>query len=282
VIASSDTLVELGPDVPLPYRVVARQLETADVVTLRVQPVQGSLPPFRPAQFAMIGIAGVGEVPVSISSSADERITQSYTVRRAGAVTTRLFDSGVDDIVTIRGPFGRPWNLDRAGGQHAVFVAGGIGLAPLRAAIDQLARRRVADRISVLVGAQTPEDHLYGPWLEQLTAEGVAVLRTVDAISEGCSWNEHVGLVTDLIPLVVDDHPIAAFVCGPDPMMVAVIASLRRSGVAADAIEVTLERNMQCANGWCGHCQLGSLLVCCDGPVVTSTELGRLLEQAEL
>jgi anaerobic sulfite reductase subunit B len=282
VIAPSDTLVEPAPDVPLPYRVVARQLETADVVTLRVQPVHGSLPSFRPAQFAMIGVAGVGEVPISISSSADDQTAHTYTLRRAGAVTTRLFDAQVGDIVTVRGPFGRPWNLDRAGGQHAVFVAGGIGLAPLRAAIDQLARQRIADRISILVGAQRPKDHLYGPWLQQLAAENVTVLRTVDATSERSAWNERVGLVTDLVPLVVDDHPIAAFVCGPDPMMVATIASLRRSGVAAEAIEVTLERNMQCANGWCGHCQLGPLLVCCDGPVVTSAELGRLLEQAEL
>jgi anaerobic sulfite reductase subunit B len=282
MIASADTLVEPGPDVPLPYRVAARQLETADVVTLRVQPVQGPLPSFRPAQFAMIGVAGVGEVPISISSSADERTSHAYTVRRAGAVTTSLFETSVGDIVTVRGPFGRPWNLDRAEGQHAVFVAGGIGLAPLRAAIDQLARQRVADRISVLVGAQTPEDHLYSPWLRQIVAGNVTVLRTVDATSESSAWNEHVGLVTDLVPLVVDDDRVAAFICGPDPMMVATISSLRQSGVADDDIEVTLERNMQCANGWCGHCQLGPLFVCCDGPVVTSTKLGRLLERAEL
>jgi anaerobic sulfite reductase subunit B len=282
MIASSETLVEPGPEVPLPYRVAARQLETADVVTLRVQPVHGSLPSFRPAQFAMIGVAGVGEVPISISSSVDECTSQAYTVRRAGAVTTSLFETSVGDIVTVRGPFGRPWNLDRAEGQHAVFVAGGIGLAPLRAAIDQLARRRVAERISVLIGAQTPEDHLYGRWLQQLAAENVTVLRTVDATSECSAWNERVGLVTDLVPLVVDDHRVAAFICGPDPMMVATISSLRHLGVVDDDIEVTLERNMQCANGWCGHCQLGRLFVCCDGPVVTSTELGRLLEQAEL
>jgi anaerobic sulfite reductase subunit B len=280
--APSGTRVRLAPDVPASYQVIARQLETVDVVTLRVQPVRGQLPSFRPAQYAMIGVAGVGEVPISISSSVEDRTAQAYTLRRAGAVTARLFDTHVGDIVTVRGPFGRPWNLDRAAARHAVFVAGGIGLAPLRAAIDHLVRQRSADSISVLVGAQTPEDHLYGAWLEQLTAEGVAVLRTVDALSERCAWNEHVGLVTDLVPLVVDDQPVAAFVCGPDPMMVATISSLRQSGVADDDIEVTLERNMQCANGWCGHCQLGPLLVCCDGPVVTSAELGALLERAEL
>lgn len=277
-----ETLHNELPDVPASYRVVARQLETIDVVTLGVQPLRGPLPPFRPAQFGMIGIAGVGEVPISISSSIDERTSQSYTLRRAGAVTTRLFDTRVGDIVTVRGPFGRPWNLDRAAGQHAVFVAGGIGLAPLRAAIDHLMSCRFAERISVLVGAQSPEHHLYGAWLDEISAKGVEVSRAVDTISTDCAWESHVGLVTDLVPAVVDGHPVAAFVCGPDPMMWATIASLRRSGVADDDIEVTLERNMQCANGWCGHCQLGPLLVCCDGPVVTSTELGTLLERAEL
>jgi anaerobic sulfite reductase subunit B len=282
MIAPSDTLIGLAPDVPVSCRVIARQLETVDVVTLWVQPVRGTSPSFRPAQFAMIGVAGVGEVPISISSSVEDNTAQAYTLRRAGAVTTRLFETHVGDIVTVRGPFGRPWNLDRAAGRHAVFVAGGIGLAPLRAAIDQLARQRIADRISVLVGARTPEHHLYGGWLRKLAAEGVTVLRAVDGLTERYAWKDHVGLVTDLVPQVVDGQPVAAFVCGPDPMMVATISSLRRSGVADDDIEVTLERNMQCANGWCGHCQLGPLVVCCDGPVVTSTELGRLLEQAEL
>ena len=282
MIAPSDMLVEPAPDVPASYRVVARQLETVDVVTLRVQPVRGPLPSFRPAQFAMIGVAGVGEVPISISSSVDDHTAQAYTVRRAGAVTTRLFDTQVGDIVTVRGPFGRPWNVARAAGKHAVFVAGGIGLAPLRAAIAQLVQYRTADRVSVLVGAHGPEHHLFGGWLAELAADGVAVFLAVDSISERGSWNEHVGLVTDLIPQALDDDPVAAFICGPDPMMAATVASLRHFGVADDDIEVTLERNMQCANGWCGHCQLGPLLVCCDGPVVTSTELGTLLEQAEL
>lgn len=281
-MVASDTLVEPMPEIPVSYRVVGRELETVDVVTLRVQPVRGRPPSFQPAQFAMIGVAGVGEVPISISSSADDHTAQAYTLRRAGAVTTRLFDAHVGDVVTVRGPFGRPWDLVRARDKHALFIAGGIGLAPLRAAIDHLVRHRMAERVSVLVGARGPEHHLFRGWLQDLAADGVAVLRTVDAVSGRESWHEHVGLVTDLIPQTVNDHPVAAFICGPDPMMAATIASLREVGVAHDDIEVTLERNMQCANGWCGHCQLGPLLVCCDGPVVTSTELGTLLEKAEL
>jgi anaerobic sulfite reductase subunit B len=273
-------------DVPVPYRVVARHVETADVVTLRVQPVVGDLPGFRPAQFSMIGVMGVGEVPISISSACDDRTAHGFTLRRAGAVTNALWDRRIGDVVTVRGPFGRPWDLQRADGRHAVFVAGGIGIAPLRAAIDELSSNRTVAprRLSVLVGAATPSDHLYGSWLIDLSDRGVEVLRTVDRTDE--SWPHEIGFVTELIAPVVAEWTgnvdVAAYVCGPDPMMAATIDTLGRCRVAADDIEVTLERNMQCANGWCGHCQLGPLLVCRDGPVATAAELGDVLERSEL
>jgi len=273
-------------DAPVPYRVVARHAETADVVTLRVQPLAGNLPGFRPAQFSMIGVMGVGEVPISISSDCDDQTAHAFTLRRAGAVTTALWDRRIGDVVTVRGPFGRAWDLQRADGRHAVFVAGGIGIAPLRAAIDELASGRtiVPRRLSVLVGAATPSDHLYSPWLADLAERGIEVLRAVDQTDD--TWPHAVGFVTELIAPVVAEWTgtvdVAAYVCGPDPMMRATIDRLRSCRVAADDIEVTLERNMQCANGWCGHCQLGSLLVCRDGPVATATELGDLLERREL
>jgi len=273
-------------DMPVPYRLVARHEETADVVTLRVQPVMGELPDFRPAQFSMIGVMGVGEVPISISSSCDDLTAHGYTLRRAGAVTDALWNRRIGDVVTVRGPFGRPWNLERAHGHHAVFVAGGIGIAPLRAAIDELASGTpvAPRRLSVLVGAATPGDHLFGPWLNDLAGRGVELLRAVDRADD--SWPHSIGFVTDLIAPVVAEWTgsvdVAAYVCGPDAMMAATIETLGRCRVASDDIEVTLERNMQCANGWCGHCQLGPLLVCRDGPVATAGELGDLLERSEL
>ncbi len=280
------TLVQV--DVPMPYRIVARDEETSDVVTLRVQPVVGDLPGFRPAQFSMIGVMGVGEVPISISSACDDRTAHGYTLRRAGAVTNALWDRRIGDVVTVRGPFGRPWDLARADGRHAVVVAGGIGIAPLRAAIDELFSGTTAAprRLSVLVGAATPSDHLYRSWLDDLSERGVEVLRAVDRTGDTDDWPHAVGFVTELIAPVVAEWTgnvdVAAYVCGPDAMMSATIETLSRCRVAIDDIEVTLERNMQCANGWCGHCQLGPLLVCRDGPVATAAELGDLLERSEL
>ena len=277
-----DAAFEPIPDVPLSHRIVAREWETIGVATLRVQPVAGELFDFQPAQFSMIGVVGIGEVPISISSSHRDRTAHAYTLRRAGAVTGALVDARVGDVITVRGPFGRAWNLDRAIGRHVVFVAGGIGLAPLRAAVDSVVSDGTASRVSVLVGAATPESHLFGSWLTSLHDAGVAVSRAVDAVGPHDVWAGHEGFVTDLIPAIVGEESVAAYVCGPDPMMVAAVATLRRSGVAARDIEVTLERNMQCANGWCGHCQLGPLLVCRDGPVVRADELENLLEREEL
>jgi NAD(P)H-flavin reductase len=273
---------EEAPDVPVSYRVVARHQDTVDVVTLRVQPVVGPLPPFLPAQFSMIGVAGVGEVPISISSAISDLTAHAFTFRGVGAVTSALCDRTVGDVVTVRGPFGRPWNLERARGRHAVFVGGGVGLAPLRAAIAETARRREARRISVLVGATAPEHHLFGAWLDTLANDGVGVRRAVDTMGVSTSWDGHVGFVTELIEGVVDGSDVAAYVCGPDPMMSAAIEMFRGLSVEPGDVEVTLERNMQCANGWCGHCQLGPFLVCRDGPVWTASELGDLLDRREL
>jgi anaerobic sulfite reductase subunit B len=274
--------IEPTPDIPVPYRVIARHDDTSDVVTLRVQPVSGELPRFRPAQFSMIGVVGVGEVPISLSSAVDDLTAHAFTIRRAGAVTNVLVDSAIGDVVTVRGPFGRPWDLQRADGRRVVFIAGGIGLAPLRAAIDAVVRGGTAHSVSVLVGSASPEHQIYRPWLRSLRRDGVDVYQTVDDPGVSMRWDGHVGFVTDLVPHVVQDPNVVVYICGPDPMISATIAALHRAGADLDDIGVTLERNMQCGTGWCGHCQLGPFLLCRDGPVLTATELDGLLERPEL
>ncbi len=276
---------EVSPDVPRPFRVTSKVLETSDVVTLRVVPVEGQPPPFQPAQFSMIGVSGVGEVPISISSRSDDHSAHAFTLRREGAVTNALANVAEGDVITVRGPFGIPWDIDRCRSRHALFIAGGIGLAPLRAAIEEAVALPSPERprITVLVGARNPANVLYDAWLTGLVKRGVEVVVTVDTVPDDVEWGGATGLVTDLVATTIESSSqVEAYVCGPDVMMHATVAELRTNGVPADQVEVTLERNMQCANGWCGHCQLGPLLICRDGPVVRADRLGDLLTRSEL
>ncbi len=272
-------------DTPVPYRVVATRYEGPKVGTLLVHPVDGSPPDFEPAQFSMLGVPGVGEVPISISTPVDEHHWHGYTIRREGAVTDRLLRLERGDLLTVRGPFGRPWDIDAAAGRDVVFVAGGIGIAPLAAAVHVVIGHRARFRtVSVLAGATDPSKLVYGHWLDNIRMSGAAenVLCTVDRVLDGEPWEHAVGLVTELIPAVVRGPDTELFVCGPDPMITATVAAARAAGVAAEHVQVTLERNMHCGVGWCGHCQLGPKLLCRDGPVVTAAELGPLLEVPEL
>ena len=229
VEAASDVGRRATPDIPRAFRVVAREPETSDVVTLHVAPLQGGLPAFRPAQFSMIGVLGVGEVPISISSRGDDSSEHAYTLRRAGAVTNALADLVEGDVLTVRGPFGVPWDLDRCHSRHALFIAGGIGLAPLRAAIEEVVSLPPETRplITLLVGARRPADLLYGPWVEGLRSRGVTVTSTIDASADGVPWGGAVGFVTDLVaPAISMPSLVEAYVCGPDAMMRAAIAEL--------------------------------------------------------
>lgn len=272
-------------DTPVPYRVVATRYEGPKVGTLLVRPVDGPLPEFEPAQFSMLGVPGIGESPISISTPVDERDWHGYTIRREGAVTSRLLDLGQGDVVTVRGPFGRPWDLDAASGRDVVFVAGGIGIAPLAAAIHLvIGNRSRFGAVSLLAGATDPTKLVYGHWLDNLRVSGAAdhVLTTVDRVPDGESWEHSVGLVTELIQKVVSRPETELFVCGPDPMMSATVRAAAGAGVEPGHVQLTLERNMHCGVGWCGHCQLGPKLLCRDGPVMTAAELGGLLGVREL
>ncbi len=255
------TLVD--PLEPVPYRVVDIVRETVDVVTVVVAPVDDSLSPAAPGQFMMVWAFGVGEIPISVSrTAADGQVL--LTVRAVGRVSGAVVGVQVGDVLGLRGPFGTAWPVDLVGDGAVLVVAGGLGLAPLRMAIDAL----VADspqRVTVVVGAREPAQMLYPGDLEAWAARGATVHQTVDTADR--EWPAGVGTATAMVERLHDTHQ-TAFVCGPELMMSSAVRALLHQGVPADRIWVSLERNMHCGIGHCGRCQLGAHLLCRDGAVV--------------
>ncbi|MFD2417078.1 FAD/NAD(P)-binding protein [Amycolatopsis pigmentata] len=274
---------EALPDmVPTPYRVSSRVRETADSVTLCLKPVRAELPPFRAGQFIMLYAHGRGEVAISISGDPSvQHLCLTHTIRAVGPVSQALHDAGPGTVLGARGPFGTDWDIGSAAGRDLVVVAGGVGLAPLRPVVlSALARRDDYRRVVLIAGARTPEDFLFRTEF-RAWADGIEVVRTIDRPAAG--WDGPVGFVTaPLAALEVDPGRTTAFVCGPEPMMRFCAKTLLDKGVPATGIRVSLERNMQCGIGTCGHCQLGPLLLCRDGPVVGYDIAGPLLNVREL
>jgi anaerobic sulfite reductase subunit B len=272
---------------PRRYRVAETRSETHDTVTLTLDAVDAAVPAPAPGQFTMLTVFGVGEVPISVSGADEPRIeadqgdgTLVQTLRAVGVVTKALHDAEPGAVVGVRGPFGIGWDLAVARGHDVVIIAGGLGLAPLRPVLRAvLARRELYGQVSVLVGARTPADILYVNELEQISDAHVAV--TVDQPDEG--WHGKVGLVTTLLAgAAFDPEEAVGYVCGPELMMRFTADALVRKGIAAEQIQLSLERNMHCGVGLCGHCQLGPLIICRDGPVVTYDQVAPLLTVREL
>ncbi|MFJ8827741.1 FAD/NAD(P)-binding protein [Streptomyces sp. NPDC102467] len=253
---------------PLPYRVASVHRETADTVTFALVPAgRARLAPFAPGQFAMVYAFGVGEIPVSVSRIA--RHGPVHTVRSVGAVSAALCALRPGDRVGVRGPFGTGWEPGRAAGRDVLIVAGGIGLAPLRPLVVRtLAAPATYGRVSLLVGARSPEDVLYPRQLDSWATSGQLYCAvTVDRPRPGSL--RHVGVVTTLLNgAPFDPANTTAYVCGPEVMIRVTARDLVQRGVPSDRVRVSLERNMRCATATCGHCQLGGVLLCRDGPVI--------------
>jgi NAD(P)H-flavin reductase len=272
-----------GPMLPRPFRVERRRRDTRDTVTLVLEPLDGEPLRFDAGQFTMLDAFGTGEVPISISGDPTRAGPLEHTVRDVGAVTHALVRSDPGTVLGVRGPYGTGWGaLDGAGGDLLV-VAGGIGLAPLRPALlDALARREAFGRLVILYGARTPHDVLFADDLRSWRdRHGVEVEVTVDYGTP--EWTGRVGLVTSLIPRAgFDPRNTLALVCGPEVMMRYVATALLDRGVPADRVRLSMERNMRCGVGLCGHCQLRELFLCVDGPVLPYDRLAPLMAVAEL
>lgn len=266
------------------WKVVQTAPETRDTFTMLLEPAsgQGTLT-FKPGQFNMLYAFGVGEVPISISGPPGETRRLVHTIRAVGPVTSTLQRMKKGDVVGVRGPYGTAWPVDLARGHDVVFLAGGIGLAPLRPALYHvLANRANYGRVVLLFGARSPDDILYPHELESWRGRfDVDVDLTVDRAPSG--WRGHVGVVTTLLPRApFDAESTTAFVCGPEVMMYFSARDLEHRGVAPGRIWISMERNMKCGVGLCGHCQLGPTFICKDGPVYRYDRILPLLNVREL
>ncbi len=243
--------------------------ETSDTLTLDIELSESEAPfSFAPGQFNMLYAFGIGEVPISISGDPGRGDVVVHTVRDVGAVTHAICSLRPGTAVGVRGPFGRGWPIEAAAGDDILVVAGGVGLAPLRSTIYTLIRDRERyGSVAVIYGARTPADLLYVRELERWRARfDLDTAVTVDRADRG--WHGHVGVVTKLIPRVsVDPAHTTAFICGPEVMMRFTLRELQALGMTNDHIYLSMERNMRCGVGLCGHCQFGPSLICRDGPV---------------
>lgn len=266
--APATDLVSAEVFLPRPFRVAVVRRDTHDTVTIELESVDGQGLAFAAGQFTMLLAFGVGEVPISVSGDPARPDRLVHTIRDVGGVTQTLCAARPGDVIGVRGPYGVGWDVSDGVGGDVVIVAGGIGLAPLRAAVlEVLAAREQFGRVSVLYGARTPADVLYADELREWAAEGaIDVAVTVDRAPT--SWGGQVGLVTELIPRAgFDPARSLALVCGPEVMIRFVAAALIAQGLSPGQIRLSLERNMRCGVGLCGHCQLREYLICVDGPV---------------
>lgn len=269
---------------PVPTRILRRAQETDDVFTLDLD--VSSRPEgfaFAPGQFNMLWLFGVGEVPISISGDPADPERLVHTIRAVGPVTRALATLGKGDTVGLRGPYGSAWPLAACAGKDVVVVAGGLGLAPLRPAIEALAADAGrGGRLFVLVGARTPAEMLFLKDLSRWRrGKGTTVHLTVDRADQ--EWRGSVGVVTALLDRVeLEPSRTVALVCGPEIMMRFAARALQKKGLPETAIWLSLERNMKCGVGLCGHCQLGPHFLCKEGPVLPLDRLAWLIDRREV
>ncbi len=284
-MSETAVLINPGQAQPMVPRVAharKRRHDLADVWTLELEMADGARFDYAPGQFNMLTAFGVGEAAISVSGDPASS-PLIHTIRAVGPVSRALTQLGPGDPIGVRGPFGVGWPMAQAEGRDVIVVAGGLGLAPLRPALYRLlGERERYGKLTLLFGARRPEDILFRHEVEAWRGRlDMDVEVTVDHASS--NWHGNVGVVTTLISrLSVDPAKSIALVCGPEVMMRFVAMSLVDKGLAKQDVYLSMERNMKCAIGHCGHCQLGPTFICRDGPVFTYARLEPLLAVKEL
>jgi NAD(P)H-flavin reductase len=274
----------MDPMLPQLFCIQRLRRETDDTFTIDLAPANGADGfSFLPGQFNMVYVFGVGEVPISISSDPQNSTTFQHTTRIVGAVTRSLGHLKKGDMLGVRGPYGTHWPVEEAQGRDVIIVTGGIGLAPLRPALYHLlAHREKYHKIVLLYGARTPEDILYRRELERWRSKfDLEIQVTVDRGTR--AWRGNVGVVTTMIGRSPFDPSNAiAMACGPEVMMRFAVLEFERRGLASKDIYLSMERNMKCAIGFCGHCQYGPAFICKDGPVFRFDRIEPIFGKAEI
>lgn len=230
----------------------------------------------QPGQFMMVSMPHCGEAPISISSTPTRPGAIHLSVRRAGKLTAAMHGLRVGDTIGLRGPYGRPFPMEQLQRKDLLFVAGGIGLAPLRGVINGcLDQREKFGTLTVLYGSRTPSDIAFRADLALWQQQGVDCRLTVDVAEDG--WNGSVGLVTSLLDdLKPNVNQSTALACGPPLMFRAVLGRLANMGFGDHQVLTTMERHMKCGVGICRHCHMDTKLACADGPVFSLAELRQL------
>jgi len=269
--------------IPYPAIVESVQNESFDTKTFKVvfedEKLAASFD-YKPGQFAQLSLLGIGEAPISITSSPCNRGCLEFTIRAVGKLTRAIYQLKPADKIYVRGPYGNSFPFEEVKGRDLYFIAGGIGLPPLRSLINSVFdKREEFGKIKILYGSKTPNElcfkHELQTWREITDTE---VLLTVDKPDD--AWKENVGVVTmlwDKTDMASSDG--VAYVCGPPIMIRFVIVELTKSGFKDKNIYVTLERYMKCGIGKCGHCNIGPKFVCIDGPVFSYSQLKELPEK---
>jgi NAD(P)H-flavin reductase len=275
----------MNPLLPEPARIVEKRSFGRDILVLRLGVERSAARArfdFAPGQFNMLYVPGVGEVAISISSDPDDELLE-HTIRIVGRVTRVIAQLEVGDTLGVRGPYGNGWPLSAGRFHDLLFVTGGLGCAPVAGAIDYVFRRRANyGRVTILHGVKKAADLIererFEAWRRHPDTE---VLLTSDAPDR--HWRDRTGVVTELFDdISFDPRRTMLFMCGPEVMMRYAARNLGERGLSADRMYLALERNMRCAVGLCGHCQLGPRFVCKDGPVFALPAIAPFFRTANL
>lgn len=278
-----DTTIH-DPMIPQLYKISSHNDETEDTFTIQLHPVDNDTNfEFKPGQFCMLHAFGIGESAISISGDPKIKNVITHTIKKLGSVTKILEALNLGATIGVRGPFGEPWPIQESVAKNVVIAAGGIGLAPLRPVIYHIqANRDKFKKVWLFYGARSSKDLIYEAEIAEWRQRGdIDIHMTVDKGT--LLWRGSVGTVTSLIEKIgVEANNTVAMVCGPEIMIYFTVLCLEKMGLSKEAIYVSMERNMQCGIGYCGHCMCGAKFICKDGPVLKYTDAEQLLKVKEL